>query len=149
MIMQSNNLRAEDLKKLVIASFMAEKNRDLQTGLDLIDEDFTVTEMIYGEDGKHLPSLNGEPLRDLMGLAFTTKDRDYVFKSVVADEQTQTVIVEFIESYPDPATGQVYRTPQISVCQVKDGKIHRTRHYMDPRLSFEHLSESQIDSAFN
>lgn len=141
-------LNSDELKELVMASFMAEKNCDIQVGLDLIHDDFTVTEMTLGNEGEHLPALTGDKLRELMKLAFTTKGREYIFKSVIADESTQTVIVEFIESYQNTKTGQVYRTPQISVCEIKGGKIHRTRHYMDPRLSFENLSDEQIETAF-
>ncbi len=144
----SNKLSAEELKELVIGSFMAEKDQDIQAGLESVDEEFKVTEMVSSKDGNHFPSLSGEKLRGLMKLAFKTKGRQYIYKSVVADEESQTVIVEFIESYPDPKTGQVYRTPQISVCQIKNGRIFGTRHYMDPRLSFENLSDSQIESAF-
>lgn len=141
-------MNAKELKKIVLSSFMAEKHRDLKAGLECIDDDFRVTEMTYSENNEHFSSLSGKKLRELMGFAFKTEGREYEFKSIVADEETQTVIVEFIESYPDPKTGQVYRTPQISVCNIKNGKIFRTRHYMDPRLSFANISKKEIDSAF-
>lgn len=145
---RSNKLSAQELKELVLNSFIAEKNMDIQAGLKSVDEEFKVTEMVASKDGNHLPSLSGKKLRDLMKLAFKTEGRQYTFKSVLADEESQTVIVEFIETYPDPKSGQIYRTPQISVCSIKNGKIFRTRHYMDPRLSFENLTESQIESSF-
>ena len=91
----------------------------------------------------------GEKLSDLIKPAFTAKGRKYIFKSVIADEQTQTVIVELIESYPSPSTREVYRTSQISVREVKDGKIYRTRHYMGSRLSFEPLSSEEVEVVLN
>lgn len=147
--MNSIRLDSEQLKKLVLASFMAEKDRDISAGLECIDDDFKVTEMVYSKNAHHFPSLTGKKLSDLMKLAFQIKGREYSFKSIVADEKTQTVIVEFIETYPDPKTGQIYRTPQISVCKVENGKIYRTRHYMDPRLSFEDISEHELDAVFS
>jgi ketosteroid isomerase-like protein len=83
-----------------------------------------------------------------MRMAFKIEGREFEFKTVLADEPTQTVVVEFVESYPDPETKQVYRTPQVSICKIRDGKIYRTRHYMDPRLSYKYLSKEVIDSVF-
>ena len=147
--MSSNSLTNDELKQLVLDSFIAEKNNDINEGRECITEDFTVTEMTLGKDGNHFPSLTGEELDNLMNLAFKIEGREYEFKSIVADEKTQTVIVEFIESYPEPKTGQIYRTPQISVCKIKSGKIFRTRHYMDPRLSFENIDEETMNEVFN
>lgn len=147
--MSNNFLTNDELKQLVLNSFMAERNNDIVAGREYITEDFTVTEMTLGKDGNHFPSLTGEELDNLMNLAFKIEGREYEFKTVVADEETQTVIVEFIESYPDPKTGKIYRTPQISVCNIKNGKIFRTRHYMDPRLSFENIDEETMNEVFN
>jgi hypothetical protein len=38
---------------------------------------------------------------EYMEMAFETTGREYEFKSVIADEESQTVVVEFVESYPD------------------------------------------------
>lgn len=141
-------LTEQQLKQLVLSSFLAEKNCDIVTGLKCIDEDYRVTEMTYSESRSHFQSLSGKKLRELMEVAYAIEGRSYEFKSIIADKETQTVIVEFIESYPDPKTGQIYRTPQISVCIVKQGKIFRTRHYMDPRLLFANISEEEINKAF-
>jgi len=38
----------------------------------------------------------------------------------------------------------VYRTPQVVVLEMKDGKIKKGRHYCDPDTSFFNLTEEQI-----
>ena len=81
--------------------------------------------------------------------AFKIKARHFVFHTVLADATTQTVIVEFTESYPDPKTKKIFRTPQVAICQFKNGKLYRTRHYMDPRLSFEYLEMFEIEDALS
>jgi len=53
-----------------------------------------------------------------------------------------------IESYPDPETGDVYRTPLVIVLEFEGDKIKTGRHYCDPRLSFMHLTKEQTDKAF-
>ena len=142
------NLNNKDLKNLVLNSFSAEKNNDIVGNSKLLHDDFAVTDMMIGVNNDQFPRLSGQKLHDLINKAFKIKGREFIFKNVVTDENKQLVIVEFIESFPDPKTGNVYRTPQIAVCEVKDGKIYRTRHYMDPRLSFEFLSVEEVEKAF-
>lgn len=142
-------LNAKELKELVLKSFEYEKNRDAENNKKLLHSEFVVTEMAMDNDGTVFRRLQGEKLLEYMDMAFETKGREYEFVSVVANFDTQTVVVEFVESYPDTETGKVYRTPQVAVCVVKDGKIYRTRHYMDPRLSYECLDKSDIDKALS
>jgi ketosteroid isomerase-like protein len=141
-------LDEESLKKLVLASFNAERTNNISENNTLIHDEFTFTDMVVGEDNEIFPSLGGPKLQELISEAFIIKGREFIFKNVLADESEQTVIVEFIESYPDPKSGKVYRTPQVAICKVKDGKIYRTRHYMDPRLSYLYLDQKSIDKAF-
>ncbi len=142
-------MKPQELIDLVKASFKAEQDCDIRAGLELIHPDFTVVEMSEWYDGTTLKSLGGKDVRDLMKRAFTIKGREYDFKTIMANEASQTVIAEFVESYPDPKTGQVYRTPQVAICEIKDGKIYRTRHYNDPRLSYKQLSTQEIHKAFD
>jgi len=131
----------------MLASFEAEKEGDVAKNAELLHEDFKVVDMVIAQDGSIFPTLEASKLKEQIDTAFKIEGREFTFKTVVADESTQTVVVEFIESYPDPETSQLYRTPQVAICQIKDGKIYRTRHYMDPRLSYENLSQSQIEKA--
>ncbi len=63
-------------------------------------------------------------------------------------ESANTVMVELIESYPDPETKKVYRTPLVLVLEMKNGRIETGRHYCDPRLSYRHLTPAQARKAF-
>lgn len=142
-------LSSEQLIDLVLKSFEAERLGNIAENSQILHQDFKMTDMVIGKDKKYFPSLSGDKLHDAIKLAFTIKGRKFKFSTVIADEATQTVIVEFIESYPDTETGKEYRTPQVAICQIRDGKLYRTRHYMDPRLSYEHLSESVIEEAIS
>ena len=57
-------------------------------------------------------------------------------------------MVELIESYPNPETKKIYRTPLVLVLEMKNGKIVTGRHYCDPRLSYRHLTFGQTQKAF-
>lgn len=67
-----------------------------------------------------------------------------VYEIMNIAESGDAVMVELIESYPDPKTGQMYRTPLVLVLEFEDGKIKNGRHYCDPRVSYEDLSAEQI-----
>ena len=53
-----------------------------------------------------------------------------------------------IESYPDPKTKKVYRTPLVIVLEMKNGKIRTGRHYNDPDLSYMYLTKRQVEKVF-
>lgn len=142
-------LNSKELKELVLKSFEKEKNKNAKANQELLHPDFAVTEITQDYDGTVFRRLEGPRLLEYMNAAFETTGREYEFKNVIADEESQTVVVEFIESYPDEKTGKIFRTPQIAVCEIKDDKLFRTRHYMDPRLSYKYLDKSDIDKALN
>ncbi len=142
-------LNNDELIKLVLTSFELERTNAVEKAEALLHKDFKVTEMSEWYDGTIFKSLGGDEVRSLMKKAFVIQGREYDFKNVVANEKDQTVLVEFVESYPDPKSGKAYRTPQVAVCEIKDGKIFRTRHYNDPRLSYKYLSKEKVDEAFN
>lgn len=143
-----STLNADQLIALVLASFEAERTHNIDANLKLISKDFRFTDMTLNTDGTPFVVVGGQQACELMKVAFPIKNREFIFISICADENTQKVIVEFIESYPDPANNKEFRTPQVAVCEIKDGLIHRTRHYMDPRISYLHLSEQDINKAY-
>ena len=145
----SSMLNSKELKELVLKSFEMEKNKDAKSNQELLHPDFAVTEITEDYDGTVFRRLEGPKLLEYMDMAFETTGREYEFINVIADEESQTVVAEFIESYPDEKTGKIFRTPQISVCEIKDGKLFRTRNYLDPRLSYKYLDKSDIDKALN
>lgn len=138
----------KELKSLVLASFEAEKDNDINKNKSLLHPNFRMIDMVHTDKSPPFRTLEGNDLEHQIKIAFPIKGREFVFKSILVDVKDQKVIVEFIESYPDPVTKQVYKTPQIAICEIKDGLIHRTRHYMDPRLSYDNISETEIESCF-
>lgn len=141
-------LTKKRLIDLTLRSFDAERKHDFAGNLKIIDDDFMVVDMVMSSSG-NFPHLSGKKLRSYMKEAFQISGRNFVFKTLVADVESQTVVVEFIESYPDQKTKKIFRTPQVAICQFKDDKLYRTRHYMDPRLSFEYLDITEIENAMS
>lgn len=145
--MSKAKLSKKELIELVLLSFSAEKNHDIKSNYEYLHEDFAVTDMIVDQNDKPFPRLSGKKLEESINEAFIIEGREFYFPNILADEESQTVMVEFVESYPDPETKKVYRTPQVAICKIKDGKIFRTRHYMDPRLSYKYLDDKKIKDA--
>jgi ketosteroid isomerase-like protein len=132
---------------LILSSFEAERTSDTEKGLKLLHPDFAVVEMSATSQGEPFTRVTGEEIRNSIREVFQISDREYQFVHTLADEVTQTVMIEFVESYTDPDTGKRFRTPNVSVVEVKDGLIWRSRHYNDKDLSFMHLTQEQIDGA--
>jgi hypothetical protein len=78
--------------------------------------------------------------------AYLIGGRKYEIKNIA--ESRGVVMVEMIESYPDLMTRKIYRTPQVIVLELRNGKIYTGRHYCDPDLSFLHLTQKQIAKAY-
>jgi ketosteroid isomerase-like protein len=142
-------LNRQQLIDLIMASFEAERVSDTQKGLSLIHPEFAAVEMDVDSSGHALRRVTGQEIRDSIQEVFQIPDRRYQFVHAIADENTQTVMVEFVESYTDTKTGKRFRTPTVSVVEVKDGLIWRSRHYGDKNLSFMFLSREQVDTALS
>jgi ketosteroid isomerase-like protein len=129
--------------QLVLDILKNEIDGDINGALEKMSDDYSMTWMYQGKDT--LFPTTGENVKEIMKEAYPIKGREYVIKNIAEGENL--VMIEVIESYPDEETGQVYRTPQIIVLELFEGRIKTGRHYTDPRLSYENLSEEMIDSA--
>lgn len=129
--------------QLVLDILKNEIDGDINGALEKMADDYSMTWVYQGKDIL-FPS-TGDNVKELMKDAYPIKGREYVIKNIA--EGDGLVMIEVIESYPDEETGEVYRTPQIIVLEISDGKIRTGRHYTDPRLSYMNLSEEAIDSA--
>ena len=109
-------------------------------------DDYSMTWM-YRDHSGHLFPTTTKNLDAELQEAYEISDREYDIKNIA--EGPGVVMIELVESYPDPETGRVYRTPLSLVIELRDGKIRTGRHYCDPRLSYMHLSKQQIDAAFH
>ncbi len=101
--------------------------------------------MVYG-DGKKLFPATTNDLKGELEEVYPIKGRQYDIKNIA--EGIDVVMVELIESYPDPKTKKVYRTPLVLVLEMKNGKIRTGRHYLDPKLSKKYLTPAQVKKAF-
>ena len=114
---------------------------DVRAALEKMTDDYSMTWM-YRRGDELFPS-TGKSVESEMEETYPIQGRQYDIRNIAEGEHV--VMVELIESYPDPKTGQVYRTPLVLVLEMKDGKIQKGRHYCDPRLSFDELSQEQIE----
>lgn len=142
-------LKKQQLIDIVIASMNAEKDGDIAKGLALLHKDFQLIDIWQSASGVLMPRLTATQAQQVVKDVFPIQNRQYHNVKFVADEQAQTVAFEFIETYPDPETSTVYCTPQVGICQIKDGKIWRTRHYCDPRLSAMNLNPEEVSELLN
>jgi len=77
---------------------------------------------------------------------YKIKGRQYDIKNIA--EGKNVIMIEVIESYPDPNTKKIYRTPLVIVLEMNRGKIQTGRHYCDPNLSYLHLNKRQIEKIY-
>lgn len=85
-------------------------------------------------------------LKKEMRQSYPIKGRQYDIKHIA--EGNGVVMLELVESYPDPKTKKIYRTPLVLVLEMNKSKIQTGRHYCDPNLSYLHLSKSQVARAY-
>lgn len=123
----------------------AEIDGDTNKALSMMDKDYTQTWVYKDRKGNLFPrwKYNRKELEDV----YHIKGRQYDIKNIT--EGDNVVMVEMVESYPDPKTKKVYRTPLVIIVEFKDGKIVRGRHYCDPQLSYLFLSKSKVQKVYN
>jgi len=127
---------------LILDILKNEVDGDIKAALQKMTPDYKMTWM-YQKGDELFPS-TGPHIESELEEAYPIKGRKYDVRNI--SENDTVIMIELIESYPDPETGKVYRTPQIIVLELEGGKIRTGRHYCDPRLSFAKLTEAQIDA---
>lgn len=132
--------------KIVLKILKDEVNGDIKSALNKMTGDYSMTWVDAGLNGKQLFSATGKNVQKEMKEAYIVKGRQYDIKNMA--EGKNLVMVELIESYPDPKTKKTYRTPLVLVLEMKNGKIRTGRHYLDPRLSQKFLTKDQIKKAY-
>lgn len=123
-----------------------EVNGNVSAALTKMAKDYTMTWVDLGTSGKLLFPHTQKDVRKDMEQAYPIKGREYDIRNIA--EGKNVVMVELIESYPDPKTKKQYRTPLVLVLEMQNGKIRTGRHYLDPRISYKHLSRAQIEKAY-
>lgn len=130
----------------VIDILRDEVDGDIAAALKKMTKDYTMTRVDAGIDGKKIFPTTKKDIRKDMKEAYVIRGRQYDIRNIA--EGKEVVFVELIESYPNPKTKKVYRTPLVLVLEMKNGKIRTGRHYLDPRLSGKHLTKAQVEGAY-
>ncbi len=115
---------------------------DVQAALKKMSRDYTMTWVYKTLKSRELFPITTNDLNKELEEVYPIKGRQYDIKNIAEGENL--VMVELVESYPDPDTKKTFRTPLVLVLEFKDGKIRTGRHYCDPQIPFLHLSETEI-----
>lgn len=129
----------------VIDILKNEINGDIKSALKKMTKDYTMTWVYQKKNGELFPATKND-LNAELAEVYPIKGREYDIKNIA--EGDNVVIVEMVESYPDPETKKIYRTPLVIVLEMRAGKIRTGRHYTDPALSYLYLKKSQVARAY-
>lgn len=135
----------KNLIDVALALLQDEANGDIVSAKAKMDLDNYSMTWMYKSGETLFPAVQGEALKQEMGEAYEIQKREY--EIVNTAQNGNVVFIEMVESYPDPKTGEGFRTPITLVLEFTDGKVVRGRHYTDPNLSHEHLSKEVIHGA--
>ena len=119
---------------------------DWKSALKKLHQDYTMT-WVYrsAKTGKLFPATSDFVRYELKDV-YQINGRHYDIKNIA--EGDNLVMIELIESYPDPKTKKVFRTPLVLVIKFENGKIITGRHYCDPQISHLHLSEDEVKKVY-
>jgi ketosteroid isomerase-like protein len=131
----------------VLAVLQDEIEGNVRAALDKLTEDYTMTWVYKAPKTGELFPRTTKTTKEELGEVYNIKDREYDIRHI-AEGDDATIFVEMIESYPDPETGKVYRTPLVLVLEMKNGKIRSGRHYCDPNLSYLNLPEEKMKDIY-
>lgn len=140
-----NSMKTSRNIQTVLDILKNEVDGDVKAALGKMTDDYSMTWM-YQRSDELFPS-TGKDVESEMKEVYPIKGRKYDIRNIAEGEDV--VMVELIESYPDPKTGKEYRTPLVLVLEMEDGKIRKGRHYCDPNVSFLHLQEKQVEDGLN
>ena len=132
--------------KIVLDILQNEVNCDIPAALKKMASDYSMTWMDTGLDGKTLFPTTSPNITDDMQETYVIKGREYDIRNIAEGENV--VMVELVESYPNPETGEVYRAPLVLVLEIQEGKIRTGRHYLDPTISSKFLKKEEVEKAY-
>ena len=131
--------------KTVLVVLQDEANGDVSSALRKLADEYSMTWVYQKSDGTLFPATEKNIEKELEEI-YPIRNRKYVIKNIA--EGDHVVMVELIESYPDPESEKMYRTPLVLVLEMEDGKICTGRHYCDPALSFLELSDETYEQIY-
>jgi len=104
----------------VIDILQDEVSGDVSAALKKITSDYTMTWVYTGLKRKELFPTTGRNIKKELEEVYPIKGRQYDIKNIAGGENV--VMIELVESYPDPKTKKVYRTPMVLVLEIKKWK---------------------------
>lgn len=128
--------------QVVLDVLKNEVDGDLNAALAKVTSDYSMTWVEKRVSGEIFPTAGMDVDQETAEI-YSIKNRTYDIRNIAEGEDL--VMLELIESYPDPETGKVYRTPLVIVLEMENEKIKKGRHYCDTTLSYEGLSTEQIE----
>lgn len=131
--------------RVVLGILKDEIRGDIKSALKKLDPKYTMTWIYKSKKGVLFPYTK-KSLEEELKEVYPIRGRRYDIKNIA--ESKNIVMVEMVESYPDPQTKKVYRTPIVIILEMKKGKIRKGRHYCDPQLSYLYLTKKEVDKAF-
>jgi len=143
--MFNKKLKTQKNIKTVLDILKDEIKGDIKSAMKKLAPNYTMTWVYKSRKGELFPRTSSNIKKELNEV-YPIKERKYDIKNIAS--ANNVVMVEMVESYPDPKTRKVYRTPLVIVLEMKGGKIKKGRHYCDPMLSFMFLTKKQTQRIF-
>ncbi len=131
--------------QIVLEILEDERSGRVKEALEKMFSDYSMTWVYQTRSGELFPKSENNIEKELKNV-YQIKNREYDIKNITENESV--VMVELIESYPDPETGKVYRTPLVLVLEMENGKIKKGRHYCDPNISYLYLTKEQVTEIY-
>lgn len=131
--------------QIVIDILKDEISGNVKSALKKMAKDYTMTWMYQKKNGELFPTTKNNLYRELEAV-YPIKGREYDIKNIA--EGDNVVMIEMVESYPDPERKKVYRTPVVIVLEMENRKIRTGRHYCDPEISYLHLTKQQTEKIY-
>lgn len=131
--------------QLVLEILEDERSGRVKEALQKMSPDYSMTWVYQTKSGELFPASKNN-LEEEIESVYQIKGREYDIKNIT--ENNTVVMVELIESYPDPETAKIYRTPLVLVLEMENGKIKKGRHYCDPTISHLHLTKEQVNKIY-
>src|SRR3989339_2065472 len=130
--------------EIVLEILKNEVDGDVAAALQKMSSDYSMTWMYKGKT-ELFPQSTPNPEQEMKEI-YPIEGRRYEIKNIAEGERV--VMVELIESYPNPETGFLHQTPLVLVLEMGNGKIKTGRHYCDPQISYETLTPRILDKAY-
>lgn len=143
--MTTNNKKSKNVR-VVLAILNDEVRGEVKSALKKLSKNYSMTWVYRHPKNKKLFPRTKKDIQADLEEVYPIKGRRYDIKNIA--EGDGVVMVELIESYPDPKVKKRYQTPLVLVLEMKNGKIQKGRHYCDPNLSYLHLTKKQLHKIF-